>query len=97
MVCVTPVIDVPDELLSRVPLNLSRLSKREAGDEKLQFYLGFILDGVMEYTDLRNSGISEQAYITVVPVPPEFQKWQKTREHIGGPIAIRVRKGITHT
>ena len=90
MVCLTPAIELPDELLSRLSLNHSALSKREAGEEKLQFYLGFILDGALEYTDLRDSGISEVAYVTVVPFPPEFQEWQETREHTGGSIAIRV-------
>ena len=99
MICLTPVIELPDQLLNRLSLNQSALSKSEAGDEKLQFHVGFSLDGVLEYTDLRISCISEQAYITVVPIPPEFQEWQKTREYTGGPIAINVRKDnkYTHT
>ena len=87
-----------DELLSRVSLDLSGLSKREAGDEKLQFYLGFIFgwsSGI--YRLERQWHQRGRAYITVVPVPPEFREWQKTKEHTGGPIAIRVRKGITHS
>ena len=93
MVCLTPVIELPDELLSRVPLDVSAPS----GDEKLQFYLGFVLDGVLEYRDLRDSGISEQAYITVIPFPPEFQGWEEARDDTGGPITIRVRKDTSHT
>ena len=92
MVCLSPVIELPDKLLNRLSLDQSALSKSKAGDEKLQFHVGFSLDGVLEYTDLRDSGISEQAYVTVIPIPPEFQGWQETTEHTGGPIAISVRK-----
>ena len=96
MVCLTPVIELPDELLTRLSLIQSALSKSEAGDEKLQFHVGFSLDGVLQYTDLRDSGISELAYVTVVPIPPEFQGWQEAREYTGGPIAIHVREGNKH-
>ena len=74
MVCPTPVVDFPEEFQRGT----------DTGDRSLDFYLGFILDGVDRYTDLRESPVEELAPIVIIPQEPIIYKWDGVRNHEAG-------------
>ena len=58
----------------------------------MNFYLGFVLDGVEAYRDLRESPIKEEAEIIIIHQPPTITKWDRVLEHrVGDSLQIQVR------
>ena len=85
MVCPTPNITIPMEFISRQKRDLSSLHPRvrrqtddnnvekKLNDDRIQFYLGFKLDGVSIY---RNMSVADPQYgIIDVYVNPKLKKF----------------------
>ena len=89
-ICPSPTIDIPAELLDHIKGELtltgqaSLRSKRESTEKTVNFYLGFVLDGVKAYRDLRKSPIKDKAEIIIIHQPPTITKWDGVLEHSAG-------------
>ena len=86
MVFRTPVIT---EGRRRRDTDSVRPRSRKQFNETVEFYLGFIQDGVTSYRDLRNSTIEELAFIIVIEDPPDLKKWEGIKEYSSGKISIK--------
>ena len=81
MTCTTPAIEVPPVFIIDDTSQGSedRDFILENGNDKLNFYIGFQLDGVDAFKNLSQT-LPEYARIKVYLQPPEFEKWQDVME-----------------